>query len=79
MRHILGLSCILSKSVICCSWYYQYPGRRFPSSFSGAIVLFPQSCREGVIVVVTWSELLEFCILITTIISLVIQVNNKEK
>ena len=30
MGHVPVLCCILSKDMLCCKRYYQYPGRRFP-------------------------------------------------
>ena len=40
--------CNLSNRVICCPWCCQQrPGRRFPSIFSGVMLLCPQSKERG--------------------------------
>lgn len=68
--------------MLCAPWCYQYPGRRFPSSFFGGdILLFaPDRKREGVTAMnITWDEIFHFCTLIVSVINLVLQANNNKK
>ncbi len=73
--------CNLSNRVIYCPWCCQQrPGRRFPSIFSGVMLLLPPIERTGVAGMdVTWEGIFQFCMLIAAVIALVLQVNNKEK
>ena len=81
-REILSLfPCILSKAVLCCPWCCQHPGRRFPRRFfhrGWNNFFYPQSIkREGVADMnVTWSDLIQFCILIFAILA---YAENKKK
>ena len=58
--------------MICHLWCYQYPGRRFPSIFSGVINFFLLPIeREGVTGMVTWGEFFQFCMVILAVIALI--------
>ena len=73
--------CNLSNRVICCPWCCQQrPGRRFPSIFSGVMLLLPPIERTGVAGMdVTWEGIFQFCMLIAAVIALVLQANNKKR
>ena len=48
-----------------------------PDSFGGEKISLPPIVQRGGGGMVTWSELFQFCIVITTVIALVRQDNNK--
>ena len=54
-------------------------GRRFPR-FSGVIFFAPDSKEEGVIGMITWTELFAFGMFVIALISLIVQIiDNKKK
>ena len=54
-------------------------GRRFPH-LSGVIFFAPDSKEEGVIGMITWSELFAFGMFVIALISLIVQIiDNKKK
>ena len=73
VRHTPICACNLLNFVLLCPWCYQHPGRRFPPTFSigGESFFFtPNLYREGVAdMIVTWSDLIQFCILIFAILA----------
>ncbi len=80
MGHAPGLCCILSKCMLCCKWYYQYPGRRSPQSFWGVNTSFAPSLYKGGDHMVTWPDLIEFCTFLVVLISLILGiVDHKNK
>ena len=43
------------------------------------MLLLPPYITKGVVEMVTWQELLQFCMFLVALISLVLQANNKKK
>ncbi len=79
-----AISCILSKTVVCCVWclgtrVLSINGRRLALSSNGGGSFGSYPLRRRGVLLMTFSELMEFCLVILSVINLCVNISNNKK